>query len=259
MLIDTSFDFRTDTPAGKDPDTHSQTLRRYHKLLWSKRLPNGRYFELADTVRGVYLHHRSELGEFFLSSDSVIPTFTRWPSLKHVTGLFSDEENEAFRAIGYTLGGMMVFPGNRIDGKWTVNQARGCLRKISDRLDLTLECIRRYYVGHPSPLEETLARYSDFFALFKSFSGYVDFFMLQDLVTGNCSAVMSSCRSMTSRLPQSRRMATPIGRTDASASSSSKLETVESPDTRSICGSNIVGVLRLGFSEAPRSRRHRFG
>ena len=29
-------------------------------------------------VRGVYLHHRSELGEFFLSSDSVIPTFTRW-------------------------------------------------------------------------------------------------------------------------------------------------------------------------------------
>jgi hypothetical protein len=87
-------------------------------------LPNGQYFVLSDTVRGVYLHHRSELGEFFLSSDSVIPTFTRWPSLKHITGLFSDEENEAFRAIGYTIGGMMVFPGNRIEGKWTINQAR---------------------------------------------------------------------------------------------------------------------------------------
>jgi hypothetical protein len=47
-------------------------------------------------------------------------------------------------AISYTIGGMMVFPGNAIDGKWTINQARGCLRKISDRFDLTLECIRRY-------------------------------------------------------------------------------------------------------------------
>ena len=111
-------------------------------------------------------------------------------SLKHITGLFSEEENEAFRAIGYTIGGMMVFPGNRIEGKWTINQARGCLQKISDRLDLTLECIRRYYLGQRSPLGETLARYRDFFALFKSFSGYVNFFMLQDLVTDDCSAVM---------------------------------------------------------------------
>ena len=36
---------------------------------------------------------------------------------------------------------------------------------------------------------ETLARYSDFFALFENFRGYVDFFLLQDLVTGDCSAV----------------------------------------------------------------------
>ena len=92
-------------------------------------------------------------------------------------------------AIAYTIGGMMVFPGNRIDGKWTINQARGCLRKISDRFDLTLECIRRHYVGQSSPLGETLARYRDFFALFENFSGYVDFFLLQDLVTDDCSAV----------------------------------------------------------------------
>jgi hypothetical protein len=78
MLIDTSFDFRTDTPRGKDPDKHSLTLRRYHKLLWSKALPGGALFDLNDTKRGVYLHHSSGLGEFFLSSDSAIPTFTRW-------------------------------------------------------------------------------------------------------------------------------------------------------------------------------------
>jgi hypothetical protein len=77
VLIDTSFDFRTDA-CGKDPDVYSPTLRRYHKLLWSKVLPSGRRFDLDDTQRGVYLYHRSDLGKFFLSSDSVMQTFTRW-------------------------------------------------------------------------------------------------------------------------------------------------------------------------------------
>ena len=83
MQIDTSFDFRTDA-GGKDPDTYSPTLRTYHRLLWSKPLPSGLSFDLDDTVLGTYLHHRSELGEFFLSSDSVIPSFTRWISMKHI-------------------------------------------------------------------------------------------------------------------------------------------------------------------------------
>ena len=68
MTIDIAFDFRTDTPEGEDPDACSPTLRRYHRLLWSKRLPSGSLFDLSDTTRGVYLHHRSALGEFFLSS-----------------------------------------------------------------------------------------------------------------------------------------------------------------------------------------------
>lgn len=188
MLIDTSFDFRTDA-GGKDPDSDSPTLRHYHQLLWSKPLPNGRPFHLADTVPGAYLHHRSELGEFFLSSDSVIPSFTRWRSLKHIVDLFPEEENEGFRAIGYTIGGMMIFPGNRIDGKQTINGARGFNRKIADRFDLTLECIRRFYGNQTSPLAETLSRYQEFFALFGDFQGYVDFFMLQDLVTEDTSSV----------------------------------------------------------------------
>ena len=65
--IDIAFDFREDTPPGKDPDAYSPTLRRYHKLLWSKPLPNGAMFDLDDTTRGHYLLHRSdELGEFSL-------------------------------------------------------------------------------------------------------------------------------------------------------------------------------------------------
>lgn len=34
-----------------------------------------------------------------------------------------------------------------------------------------------------------LARYRDFFALFEDFGGYVDFFLLQDLVTDDCADV----------------------------------------------------------------------
>ena len=65
-LIDTDFQFYSDTPSGKDPDTFSPTLRRYHKLLWSKPLPSGFDFNLTDTTTKVYLHHKSELGEFFV-------------------------------------------------------------------------------------------------------------------------------------------------------------------------------------------------
>jgi Family of unknown function (DUF6994) len=181
-VIDTSFDFRTDA-SGRDPDAHSPMLRRYHQQLWSKPLPGGTTFTLLDTTPGVYLHHRSELGEFFLTSDTVIPTYTRWVSMQHLVTQLSERENEAFRTLGYTIGGMMVFPGNRVDGRQTINGARGFSRRIADRLDLTLECIRRHYRSQASPLDITLRRYADFFAVFDDFRGYVDFFLLHDLVT----------------------------------------------------------------------------
>jgi len=75
-----------------------------------------------------------------------------------------------------------------VDGMLTINGARGFRRRIADRMDLTLECIRRYYLGDASPLTTTLARYADFFDLFDDFQGYVDFFVLQDLVVDDYSA-----------------------------------------------------------------------
>lgn len=184
MVIDTSFDFRADS-FGKDPDAHSATLRRYHKLLWSKSLPNGKMFELTISKVGAYLYHSSSLGTFSLTSDSVIPSFTRWKRLQHIIMQFPEEENEAFRTIGYSIGGMMIFPSNVIDCLQTINGARGFTRQISDRFDLTLECIRRHYEGHESPLALTLARYGFFFDLFENFDGYVDFFLLRDLIEPN--------------------------------------------------------------------------
>jgi hypothetical protein len=188
-LIDITFDFRTDTPAGKDPDSFSPTLRNYHKILWSKPLPNGVLFSLIDTRAGAYLYHQSELGEFFLSSDSAVHTFSKWVSMSHIISQLKKGEVESFRSIGYTMGGMMIFPGNRVDGKSTINGARGFHPLIKDRIDLTLECIRRHYANEASPLDEVLDRYTDFFALFESFQGYVEFFLLQDLVTTDSSAI----------------------------------------------------------------------
>ena len=124
-----------------------------------------------------------------MSSDAVMQSFSRWISMATITSQLTDEENQAFVTVGYTIGGMMVFPGNKVDGKLTINGARGFDRRIADRMDLTLECIRRHYLSEPSPLGDTLARYSDFFALFDDFRGYVDFFLLRDLVTSDCSSV----------------------------------------------------------------------
>jgi len=188
LAIDVLFDFRSDA-RGKDPDSHSPTLRRYHKHLWSKALPNGMVFELDDTTPGVYLHHKSDLGEFFLSSDSIIPTFTRWKRMANVIGQFPEAENDAFRGLSYTIGGMMIFPSNQVHKLPTLNGARGLTQSIADRMDLTLECIRLFYLAKDSPLRATLDRYREFFDLFGDFAGYVEFFLLQDLVEPDFSRV----------------------------------------------------------------------
>ncbi len=61
--------------------------------------------------------------------------------------------------------------------------ARGFTKSISDRFDLTVECIRRHYMNQESPLTATLSRYGAFFALFEDFREYVNFFLLDDIVT----------------------------------------------------------------------------
>lgn len=115
MTIDIAYDFRADTPAGRDPDTYSPTLRRYHRLLWSKPLPSGAGFDLEQ--QGYCLYHGSALGEFWLSSDSVMQTFIRWPEMKPLLEQDPPQVHQAFFTIAYTIGAMMVFPGNQIAGK----------------------------------------------------------------------------------------------------------------------------------------------
>lgn len=183
MKIDTTFNFYSDA-TGQDPDSSSPTLKLYHRTLWSKQLPNGVNFQLKDGERGAYLYHHSELGVFYLGSDAITHSYKHHKRKQFIIKQVTDKVDELFDA-GSTIGAYIVFPNNKINGKHTINQARGVSGLIDDRFDLTLECIRRYYLHETSPLYETLERYKDFFNLFNDFSGYVSFFFLDDLVDSN--------------------------------------------------------------------------
>ena len=183
-IIDINFDVYSDAPKGRDPDSYSPTLRSYHKILWSKDLPNGVRFDLDDNTPRL-LHHKSELGEFLLSSDSIGHTYSRVKSMSHIINQIPSEEINSFFSTCSTIGAYIIFPAKKVDNQMTINGSRGLNRSIKDRFDLTLECIRRFYINESSPLSDTFQRYSSFFSLFQEFKEYKDFFLLQDLVEEN--------------------------------------------------------------------------
>ena len=180
MEIDTSFDFRIDSN-GKDPDAHSSTLRSYHRYLWSKQLPIGEFLDIEDI--NSKLVYRFNMQTLTFSSDAISNSYIGTKRVAHLNGEVSQSEFEEFRDSGYTIGAYIIFPSARVDGKMTINGARGFNSKIADRFDLTLECIRLHYQRMENPLEITFNSpvNSFFFSLFKDFKGYVDFFLLQDL------------------------------------------------------------------------------
>ena len=188
MRIDTSFDFQAEA-GGRDADRYSPTLQAYHQMLWSKPLPCGITFELH-TVNNHRLYHHSSLGEFYLSSDRAVANFASWKKLTPIIEQLSAEYLHDFITLTDTIGGIVLWPSTQVHGLPTINAARGFNAHIADRLDITIECIRRYYDGEQSPLYETLCRYDAFFALFDDFKGYIDFFLLQDYVSSDYRTVM---------------------------------------------------------------------
>jgi hypothetical protein len=175
--IDIHFDVQTDSK-GKDPDSASPTLRAYHQLLWSKPLPNGQEMKLGIEKNCL------KWGDMWFGCDSITASFLheRFPLRKSVEQKdgFVEWKKDYWHKT-YTIGGSIIFPMHR----WSMNQARGCSVKICDRWDLTLECIRRFYAGEPTPLDKVFETDREFFGLFVDFKGYVDFFLLQDCVDEN--------------------------------------------------------------------------
>ena len=185
--IDITFDFRTDS-AGKDVDIASPTLKRFHKLLWSKALPSGEKMDLSDEVKSSYLVYKSKDKIFYLSSDSISNSYRNTKKLSHLL-LGLEDEVKRFQQIGNTIGGYIIFPSKSEEKGMSINQSRGFNQIISDRFDFTLECIRLHYLGESNPLEEVLTRNSEYFKLFGSFIDYVKFFLLDDLVNSSFDSV----------------------------------------------------------------------
>lgn len=183
--ISCDFNFYSDVRKGQDPDRYSPTLRAYHKALWSKELPNDKLLALQDVYPSGYLRFDSDDGVFELTSDAITHSYKHTKRMAHVIEALPVGVVDSLFAQGSTIGGYILFPKNKEKGKQSINQARGCHKRIEDRFDLTLECIRRFYSGHSSPLEAVFQRHEDFFSLFHDFKGYVDFFLLQDLVSGD--------------------------------------------------------------------------
>lgn len=84
MKIDVNFDFTTDIPrfwetywnseeGGSlyDLDIFSKKLEEYHKILWSRQLPNGEFFDLKTGKGRVYLTWKG----YSFGSDSIINSF----------------------------------------------------------------------------------------------------------------------------------------------------------------------------------------
>jgi len=102
MKIDITFNVYKDANGG-DPDSTSPTLRSYHKLLWSKPLPNGQTFELDNKKSGTYLYHKSELGEFNLGSDAITHLYRNQKRKQWLIKQIPIEVNELFD-IGSKIG-----------------------------------------------------------------------------------------------------------------------------------------------------------
>ena len=198
-LIDVDFDFTSDTPgfwdnywddemgySTVDPDIYSKTLKEYHRVLWSKKLPNGKFLNLKNGGRADYLIWEN----FRFSSDSITTSF-RYKRYRYMIKKVIDflpnykQFIENYVRKDYTIGGSIIFPKM----KGSINQKRGYNHFIRDRFDLTLECIRKYYKNEKSPLYEVLFKNKNFFDLFVDFKGYVDFFYLNDLVDKDYSSI----------------------------------------------------------------------
>ena len=215
-MIDVNKNMGEDAPEGYSSEGYCKTLHEYHKELWSKGLPNEKNLELVvpePDFRDAEQHKYSLVAEsigLILTSDVLNTGWNdewglggEYKSLKEIRAGLQNDETEHYKKTIRTIGNYIVFPkgrGNKPpylyeakkDFTWGVNRARGLDKKICDRFDLTLECIRLWYEcadkldAQKNPLIEAMKFSKDFFKLFgtghEGFMEYVKFFLLDDLV-----------------------------------------------------------------------------
>ena len=181
-----------DIDEGQDPDKHSKNLGEEHCKLWNHTSGFGKlewnpYNRLTTTINGVeYIFTPDSITNCYIQSKRRVKGDTLTESEKvrsfgnEVASLIKDYED-----TDYTIGSSLLFPIS-IDGKslhWTMNRARGISYKVHDRIDYTLECIKRYYdKNDDNPLKKAIERSKEFFDLFSCFKDYAEFFFFDDFI-----------------------------------------------------------------------------
>lgn len=189
-IVDVKYDYRKDSKYD-DPDKDSRKLKYMHKLLWNKILPNGELFKLNESNYYTYhLIYYSDTKSFRLSSDTMNNTYNKptWYQIYEIIKNVPSKNIEHFQYLIHTIGNYILFPvqiDNIQHNNGTINIVRGKHGQIHDRFDLTLECIRLFYLNKTNPLDSVFNNYSEYFTLFKNFKCFCDFFLLQDLVTND--------------------------------------------------------------------------
>ena len=196
-VFDISYDYKTDQPRKSKPDADSDSprLRSDHALLWTKELNSKVLFAPAPPARrgdGYLIFTDADGGRHWYGSDAITNSYTTWtgkPALVNAIAGLTAEQKLRYLNQPYTIGSTMIWPVRSKDPS-TMNRRRGTHPAIGDRMDLTLECIRRHYAGEPwSPLADVMNAYADYFELFGGFTEFVEFFHFQDLVTPDCDEV----------------------------------------------------------------------
>ena len=185
---------------GQDPDKLSVSLKEYHMCLFSNRKMQSCSFTIKAGQKNEIIFNNKE-HEIIFTPDSITNIFessSRWFNKmreKDIVASFVDEDHEVatlvneFHRIDYSIGSSIIFP-IRFDGmtiKTSLNCGRGMSQRIHDRIDYTLECIKRYYGGSndDNPLLYCLELNNTFVQLFRDFYDFVRFFMLDDLIDCN--------------------------------------------------------------------------
>lgn len=101
MTFKVNYDHRFDSK-GKDPDTHSPTLKAQHLFLWNKPLPDGTMFELKPEPKK-YLILESMFGTFHLTSDSISHSLRGQKRLKWLIDQIPSKDLDEFQAVGSVI------------------------------------------------------------------------------------------------------------------------------------------------------------
>lgn len=178
-------------------DCDAKSVRLYEQMMeWlnGRTLPNGNTLNLEYKGKFSLMS-----GNISLTGDNMFTRFCgRVPqlteSLEKKKGVNWESYQQQIIRSGWQIGGEIVFPCHRN----SLNGMRGLNRKIMDRFDLTLECIKNYYEGKGSPLSWVIEADRERFEQFVSFSGFLVLLISFCLTTG----LMNNIKSLTSWGPE---------------------------------------------------------